>query len=127
MPSAFDPAEGYIVTANNAVASSAYPYRLTDEWAYGYRSQRIVDRIEELGTDIDVDALTAIQRDTRNGNAEFLVPPLLDVRLDAWDREAQDLLRDWDFSQPADSAAAAYFNAVWKNLLSIRSMTSCPR
>jgi penicillin amidase len=27
------------------------------------------------------------------------------------------LLLDWDYSQPADSAAAAYFNAVWSNLL----------
>ena len=71
--------------------------------------------------------MTAIQRDTRNGNAEFLVPQLLDVRLDAWDREAQDLLRDWDFSQPADSAAAAYFNAVWKNLLSITFDDELPK
>jgi penicillin G amidase len=119
LPSAYDPAEGYIVTANNAVTSPAYPNFLTDEWAYGYRSQRIVDLIEELGTGIDAADMTAIQRDTRNGNAAFLVPLLLDVQLGAWDREAQDLLRDWDYSQPPESAAAAYFNAVWKNLLSI--------
>ena len=119
LPSTYDPPEGYIVTANNAVAASTYPNYLTDEWAYGYRSQRIVERIEELDNGIDIDALTDIQRDTRNGNAEYLVPMLLDVQLDPWDREAQDLLRDWDYSQPPDSAAAAYFNAVWKNLLSI--------
>ena len=29
----------------------------------------------------------------------------------------QRLLRGWDFTQDADSAAAAYFNAVWRNLL----------
>jgi penicillin amidase len=27
------------------------------------------------------------------------------------------LLADWDFTQPADSAPAAYFNVFWKNLL----------
>ncbi len=119
LPSAYDPAEGYIVTANNAVASPAYPNYLTDEWAYGYRSQRIVDRIEELGTGIDAGAMAEIQRDTRNGNAAYLVPMLLDVQLEPWDREAQDLLREWDYTQPPDSAAAAFFNAVWKNALSI--------
>ena len=119
LPSAYDPPEGYIVTANNAVAAPTYPNYLTDEWAYGYRSQRIVERIEELDTGIDIDAMTDIQRDTRNGNAAYLVPMLLDVQLESWEREAQDLLRDWDYSQPPDSAAAAYFNAVWKNLLSI--------
>jgi penicillin amidase len=31
--------------------------------------------------------------------------------------DGQRLLRHWDFSQPADSAAAAYFNVVWSNLL----------
>ena len=31
--------------------------------------------------------------------------------------DGQRLLRDWDFTQPADSAAAAYFNVVWSNLL----------
>ena len=119
LPSAYDPPEGYIVTANNAVAAPTYPNYLTDEWAYGYRSQRIVERIEELDTGIDIAAMSDIQRDTRNGNAAYLVPMLLNVQLEPWDREAQELLRNWDYSQPADSAAAAYFNAVWKNLLSI--------
>ena len=100
LPSTYDPPEGYIVTANNAVAAPTYPNYLTDEWAYGYRSQRIVERIEELDNGIDIDAMTDIQRDTRNGNAAYLVPMLLDVQLDPWEREAQDLLRDWDYRQP---------------------------
>ena len=29
----------------------------------------------------------------------------------------QRLLRSWDFQQPADSAAAAYYNVVWSDLL----------
>ena len=40
---------------------------------------------------------------------------------DGFTAQAQRLLRDWDGSQPADksreSAAAAYYNAVWKHLL----------
>ena len=34
-------------------------------------------------------------------------------------RGAQQLLRGWDLTQPADSAPAAYFNVVWSNLLEL--------
>jgi acyl-homoserine lactone acylase PvdQ len=44
------------------VTAPAYPYYLTAEWVYGYRSQRIVDRIEELGGDITASQLTDLQR-----------------------------------------------------------------
>src|SRR5690606_19479655 len=43
LPYALDPEEGYVVTANQAVVDGSYPYHLTDDWDYGYRSQRIVD------------------------------------------------------------------------------------
>ncbi len=29
------------------------------------------------------------------------------------------MLRGWDYTQPADSPEAAYYNAVWSNLLSL--------
>ena len=47
------------------------------------------------------------------------MPYLLDVDDlgSAYYRDGQELLRDWDFRQPADSAAAAYYNVVWSNLL----------
>ena len=61
--------------------------------------------------------MRAIQVDTRNGMAAQLVPLLLKVKVDAFTRQAQDLLRHWDFRQPDDSAPAAYFNAVWATLL----------
>jgi penicillin amidase len=55
------------------------------------------------------------------------VPALLRAQVSGTAAQAQDLLRGWDFQQPADgpagspqargSAAAAYFNAVWRSLL----------
>ena len=38
-----DPKDGYVVTANQAVAKQNYPYYLGDSFDYGYRSQRIRD------------------------------------------------------------------------------------
>lgn len=130
LPSVLNPPEGFIVTANQAVVGPEYPYHLTDDWAYGYRSQRIRAAIEEAigsGRRLGVTDMQALQLDTRNGFAPVLVPALLAATLPVSDsmsveqrnftREAVDLLRDWDYSQDADSAAAAYFNAVWRQLL----------
>lgn len=123
LPSVLDPDEGFVVTANQAVVGNDYPYALTDDWDLGYRSDRIrqlvTDGIADGGT-LSVDDLTAMQLDTRNPLGPVLTPYLLDARLPrGYYSAGQRLLRTWDFDQPADSAAAAYFNAVWKNLLAL--------
>ncbi|WP_020575956.1 penicillin acylase family protein [Actinopolymorpha alba] len=126
LPSAFDPSEGYIVTANQAVAPPSYPYRLADHWSYGYRSDRITDLIRAQGK-LDVAAMERIQLDTYNANAAFLVPHLRRIKVDAFTAEGQALLDGWDFTQGVDSAPAAYFNAVWKNLLAATFHDQIPK
>ncbi|WP_432941468.1 penicillin acylase family protein [Kribbella sp. CA-253562] len=117
MPTEFDPADGVIVTANQAVVPKSYRYHLTNDWDYGYRSQQILERIQAAGK-LDVAAMSSIQLDTKNRNAEMLVPYLLRIGIpDDFDKQGQDTLKGWDFTQPADSAPAAYFNIVWRNLL----------
>ena len=121
LPNVLDPDEGFIVTANQAVIGPDYPYHLTSDWDRGYRSQRIreliEDQIDEKGA-LSVDDMTAIQLDTRSPLAAALVPRLLAVDLPRGYLSAgQRLLRSWDFDQSADSAAAEYFNVVWRNVL----------
>ncbi len=116
LPTVHNPVSGYIVTANNAVAPASYPYLLTNDWSYGYRSGRIEELIRDAGT-LDLQAMLHIQLDTSNRMAPVLVPRLLDLRVDGWTAEGQRLLRGWDYTQPANSGAAAYYNAVWRNLL----------
>jgi penicillin amidase len=120
LPSVLDPEEGFIVTANQAVIDEDYPYLLTKDWDYGYRSTRIREALVEEG-ELSVEEMAQLQLDSTNPMAETLVPYLLDVeRLPrGYYRNAQDLLRDWDFTQPADSAAAAYFNVVWRQVLEL--------
>ena len=60
LPSSYNPAGGYLVTANQAVVDSSYPYLLTNDWAYGYRSRRIQDLVEQAtagGGKLSVDAV----------------------------------------------------------------------
>ncbi|MBG0833471.1 penicillin acylase family protein [Planomonospora sp. ID67723] len=121
LPSLYNPPEGYIVTANNAVADpERYPHLLTRDWAYGYRSQRILDLLRDAlkdGGKVDVEAMSGLQQDSRNGFAGFLVPRLMELDLAGPAKDARELLRGWDGSQGLESAPAMYFNAVWRHLL----------
>jgi penicillin amidase len=126
LPSVLDPEDGFVATANQAVTGPGYPFHLGSSFSYGYRSQRIIDLLLRKGT-LSIDDMAAIQLDTRNEFAATLVPFLLDI--DAGSRyysAGQGLLDGWDLTQPADSAAAAYFNAVWRNLLDLAFADQLP-
>lgn len=120
LPSEYNPASGYIVTANNAAVGPEYPAFITTDWDAGYRAERITERLTDLiddGTLITSADMSAIQADNHNAIAEILVPYLLDATPSEHTLEARALLEDWDYSDDVDSAASAYFNIVWKNLL----------
>ncbi|MDT0309323.1 penicillin acylase family protein [Streptomyces sp. DSM 44917] len=123
LPWELNPERGYIVTANQAVTSPDYGYALTEDWSYGTRSRRVEDLIRDTiddGGRISMTDMRTIQLDNSNEMAAELVPRLLDIEItDPYIREAQELLEGWDYSQDADSPAAAYYNAVWRNLLQL--------
>jgi penicillin amidase len=117
LPSVLNPDEGFIVAANQPVTSPRYPFLLTADFDYGQRADRLHDLLADAGP-LDADAMLAIQMDSHNPMAEVLVPYLLELGdLGPYYRDGVRLLRDWDYSQAPDSAAAAYFNAVWRSLL----------
>ncbi|GAB3973463.1 penicillin acylase family protein [Streptomyces sparsus] len=132
LPFEYNPERGYIVTANQAVIDQrSYPYLLTEDWSYGTRSQRINDLIESKTKDagkISMDDMQSMQTDNSSEIAKVLVPHLLKIDVeDPYVREAQQLLEGWDYSQSADSAAAAYFNGVWRNLLMLSFGNKLPK
>src|SRR5437868_7152779 len=47
LPAVFDPANGIIVTANQRIVGTDYPYFLTHSWAQPYRARRIFDLLNE--------------------------------------------------------------------------------
>ncbi|MFF7675015.1 penicillin acylase family protein [Actinacidiphila glaucinigra] len=135
MPYERDPERGYIVTANQAVVDQAtYPYLLTQDWGYGTRSQRINDLIQSKIKDsglISMDDMQKMQGDNSSEIAKLLVPYLLKIDIkddkDDYVRNAQKLLEGWDYNQDADSAPAAYFNAVWRNVLKLAFGNKLPK
>ncbi|WP_198035404.1 penicillin acylase family protein [Streptacidiphilus rugosus] len=134
-----DPKAGYIVTANQAAVDTSYPYLITKDWDYGTRAAKITSLIKGKlagGGKISPDDMASIQLDDTSVFATTLVPYLLKIQLtDPYYKDAQDLLRGWNLQQDAGSAAAAYYNAVWSNLLhlaldekfpaEVRSTTDC--
>ena len=119
LPSVLNPAEGYIVTANNPVVDDSYPYLLTTDWNYGDRAHRIVEMIES-DPEIDISDIQAMQFDNHNRHAERLVPALLGINLadeSSTVIRAQELLGEWDRTNAVDSTGAAIYEAVWSNLL----------
>jgi penicillin amidase len=129
LPNEYNPSQGYIVTANNAVVGPTYPYTLTTDWDYGYRSQRITQDLQRLtanGHKVSVSDMASIQNDSYNPEAALLVPYLLKLKTDAFTQPAQNLLKNWDYTQPATSGAAAYYNAVWSEILKLTFGTKLP-
>ena len=138
MPSSLDPEDGIIVAANQAVTASATPF-LTTEWDYGFRSQRIRDLLGQAtsnGGKLTVAQMGRIQMDSRHEFAPALVeaaqcrsgPRDSDRR--CLHQGAQDLLRDWDYSTPADRSRSEPPRLLQRrlaNLLACSSTTSARR
>jgi penicillin G amidase len=117
LPNVLDPKDGYVVTANQAIARKNYPYYVGSSYDYGYRSQRIRDLLTGKD-DLTVEDMASIQLDTFSELAKTLTPYLQGVQVPGgYYRWGQNTLTGWNFDLDADSAAAAYFNVVWKNLL----------
>lgn len=120
LPYTFNPPEGYLVTANNAVTGVEYPYLLAVDWDYGFRARRIVEMIEAAPGLMDVDYMQKIQGDNYNMNADALLPALMQLPLsEPHMEEARALLQSWDRQNHMDSAQAALFETFWKNLLAL--------
>ncbi|HSK97744.1 MAG TPA: penicillin acylase family protein, partial [Euzebyales bacterium] len=116
LPSMLNPEEGFVVTANQPVVGADVRPFFSSDYDYGWRSQRLRDLL--AGADeLQPDDLQTLQMDAHNGIAEVLVPLLTAVEVPDDVAQARALLTGWDLQQTADSAAAAYFGAVWRHLL----------
>jgi len=117
LPRAFNPPEGYIVTANNAVVGSGFPHFLGMDWDPGYRARRIVSLIE-ADPALSVADMQAIQMDSTPTWAEAVLPYVLELSTaDPQISEAIGTLRGWDGRASRDSAGAALFEAFRLHLV----------
>jgi len=119
LPRAFNPPQGYIVTANHAVVGPDYPYHLTMDWDPGYRARRLVALLEAHPS-LSIADIQALQGDSSPVWAQDVLPYLLDLSpTDPRLAQALALLADWDGQAVRDSAGAALFEAFRVHLIDL--------
>ncbi len=127
LPHTFDPPQHFIVTANDRPEPPTYRHMLGLEWPEPYRAQRITDLLvndlpgsvrPDRGRRFTPDDFARMQADTLSLHAQTLLPVLLaHVHPSrAPDQQAVALLRQWSYNAAADSAAAAIFEAWFRQL-----------
>ncbi|PIE27180.1 MAG: penicillin acylase family protein [Micrococcales bacterium] len=143
MPYALNPPEGFVVAANQPVTPALQGPQLGRDFDYGYRAERLRTMLTEQinGQDkISVQDLQRMQVDTLSPSVGFLLPYLQKAPLptssltgrntaavnEDFIREGLELLENWDYRQDADSPAAAYYNAVWSNLMRLTFSDQLP-
>jgi penicillin amidase len=117
LPRSYNPPEGYIVTANNAVVGPDFRYFISMDWAPGYRAQRIVELVE-ADTSLSLEDIQSIQGDSSPISSQDILPYLLALSpSEAQMAQAVDLLRSWDGRAVRDSAGAALFESLRIHLI----------
>ena len=116
LPQVYNPAQGYVVSANNKVVPDTYPYFLTHDWAEPYRAERIVQLVTEKNG-LTPEDYQLIQANQQSMQVPELLPLLLEVKPEKPEQEqALALLRGWDGTISPDLAAPAIYEAWYKHL-----------
>jgi penicillin amidase len=116
LPRSYNPPQGYIATANNAVVGPDYQHFISMDWDRGWRARRIVDLIEAKDK-LSPDDIAAIQGDSLNLSAQEIVPYLDGISVTGDAQKVLDAIRSWDFVEQRDSVGASAYQVFWLNLL----------
>jgi penicillin amidase len=114
LPHLLDPPSGIIVTANQRIVGTRYPFFLTHHWAAPYRARRIFELLQARQR-LTAEDFRAIQGDTFSMAAALVAREAVKTRsepgaagADAKWLETLKLLEAWDGRMDADSRAALY-------------------
>ena len=106
-----DPETGYIVTANNQIASGDYPHYISLQFGADHRARRIKSRLEQM-QDASVQDMAGVHGDIVAIPALRYMDLLMGVEArDETEREAKRLLKGWDGSMHRDSVAPTIYSA----------------
>jgi penicillin G amidase len=113
LPSAYDPVEGWLVSANNAVVDPGDPRFIGADFDPGYRAERIIDQINDRAQDgLTVPEMSAIQNDTAPLRARDIVLMLSDAHTATPDGALiAARIADWDGACLVDSRGCAAYMA----------------
>ena len=121
LPRAYNPSNGYVVTANQNPFPADYPYRVNGQFASQYRSRQILDMLRAGGGKLKPEDSLRIQKDVYSGFNKFLarqvaaayekhgaVSPLF--------TDAVAMLKTWDGQMDQDRAEPFITQLVFQYL-----------
>lgn len=115
-PHALDPAEGFVVTANNRqIGAADYPHHISSHWADPYRAMRIREMVER-GRNLTAAEVARQQMDVRDLHAVRHLPHAVRAADAAGDTAAVRILQRWDGTASTDSRAAPLYYAWYEGL-----------
>jgi penicillin amidase len=112
LPSEYDPAVGFVASANEELYRTDGPPIHAHGW-HEYRKRRIVERLTEL-PQATVDDMRQMQYDDVSTQARDLLPVLL-AHVD--DGPLKDALTAWDYRYDPASTGAPLFQAFYRNVV----------
>lgn len=121
LPQLYDPPSGIIVTANQRIVGTDYPYFLTHSWAQPYRARRIFDLLNEKPKH-SVEDFRRIQGDVYSIAGVLFAQEavkLLRPKLTASDeklRATLDAFEKWDGQVKAESTVALILSQMRQTL-----------
>ncbi len=125
LPHSYNPANGFVVSANNKTIGSSFPHYISNWFDLPYRYNRIHELLNN-DSSITTNDFAAIQTDFTSGMARMYLPTLIEVlnsskNLDNISTIALDSLKHWDGRMLSGSASAlifeVFFNTFAKNLV----------
>lgn len=106
-PNLFNPARGYIVTANNKIIPDDFPHYLSNTWIAPFRAERITELVLQKKKH-NLESMKMIQNDVFSKRAEFFLPLLKEVKGEGPAREALKILESWDLRMSSGAGAALF-------------------
>jgi len=114
LPHFFNPAAGFVATANNRMTPEGYPFKVGFQWYSVYRVRRIREVLEQAkksGKKLTVEDMERLQNDLLSIPARELIGMLRKAAPNSSDTAIQ-LLLSWDATVTRESAAAVLFE-LW--------------
>lgn len=117
-PTAKNPAQGFLSSANQSSTDATYPYYLTWDFAAYERAKRINTRLAAMQK-ATVDSMRVLQTDNYSIFAEDILPEMLKYidpsKLDDGQLEVYNILKKWNKHADENEVGATIFNQWWSN------------
>ena len=117
-PHMVNPERGFVSSANQLPADTAYPYYLGGSFP-PYRGIEINRRLSAM-SNITPEDMMKLQTDNYNVFAEMAVPVFINnmqlAALDSEERRYFEMLRTWNYKNNVDSKATTLFVLAWDSL-----------